>query len=78
MQTRVVIETGFRWQKAVNRAAAWINHYGKDGFGLKTIEVSRPPHGFFSFLPGRIIILAVLTNPPPADDVPMGEQEAEG
>lgn len=74
-QTRVVMETGWRWKRAFDRAACWINHYGKEGFGLKTIEVSRPPHGFFSFLPGRIIILAVMTNPPSAEG--LADQEAE-
>ena len=71
MQTRVVLETGFFWKRAFSRAAAWVNHYGKDGFGIKSFEVSRPEGGgLWGFIPGRIIVLAILTNPPPKEEMP--------
>lgn len=57
-QTIMILETGFLWKRAVQRAKNWVNHYGKQGFGIASLDVSR---GWF-----RVVVLVVMTNPPPS------------
>lgn len=69
IETRIVLETGFRWQRVFQRATDWVNHWGSQGYGIKSFEVSR---GW------RIIVCVVMTNPPPRDYINPTEEEVDG